>query len=403
MKVTDFDFHLPESLIAKRPATPRDNCRLLVLRRDGSLEHRRFFHLPEYLSKGDLLLLNNTKVFPAILTGKKQTGGRIEMLLIRETEPDVWEVLTRERYTGKIQLSEELSGEMYHGKTIRFKMNPPGCHPERDSGSKEMLKQVQHDTGLERHSGNKLTRCSSHQSLMEMFWKVGLMPLPPYIKRKPQEMDKEWYQTVYASREGSIAAPTAGLHFTRELLSALEEKGVLVRFLTLHVGIGTFKPIRVEDPEEHSMDAELFEIDGDLLRTISEVKGYGGKLVSVGTTTTRAIEGFFSGRFKDCNELSSELGVESSERKQMHPAPNSKLRTLNCRNGSFRGKTDIFIYPGYQFCAVDSLITNFHLPGSTPLMLTAALSGMRNLLDAYRCAVSMEYRFFSYGDAMLIL
>lgn len=368
MKTTDFDFQLPESLIAKRPATPRDNCRLLVLRRDGSLEHRRFFHLPEYLAKGDLLLLNNTKVFPAKLTGKKQTGGRLEMLLVRETEPGVWEVLTREKYTGKIQLSEEFSGEMFEGKSLKF-----------HTGAKNIL------------------------DFRKALWNLGSMPLPPYIKRKPQEMDKEWYQTVYASREGSIAAPTAGLHFTRELLSALEEKGVIVRFLTLHVGIGTFKPIRVENPEEHSMDAELFEIDGDLLKTISKVKEYGGRLVSVGTTTTRAIEGFFSGRFKDCNELSSELGVESSERKQMHPAPNSKLRTLNCCNGSFRGKTDIFIYPGYQFCAVDSLITNFHLPGSTPLMLTAAFSGIKNLLDAYLCAVSMEYRFFSYGDAMLIL
>lgn len=368
MKATDFDFHLPESLIAKRPATPRDSCRLLVLHRDGSLEHRRFFHLPEYLRKGDLLLLNDTKVFPARLTGRKQTGGRIEVLLVRETGPDIWEVLTRERYTGEIQIAEELSGEMFQGKSLKF------------------------------HSGTKHVR-----NFRKVLWTLGSMPLPPYIKRKPEEMDKEWYQTVYASREGSIAAPTAGLHFTGELLSALEEKGVLVRSLTLHVGTGTFKPIRVENPEEHRMDAEFFEIGSDLLETIREVKESGRRLVSVGTTTTRAIEGFLSGRFEDCNELSSELGVESSERKQMHPTPNSELRTLNSRNGSFRGKTDIFIYPGYQFRVVDSLITNFHLPGSTPLMLTSAFSGVRNLPNAYRSAVSMEYRFFSYGDAMLIL
>ena len=372
MKVTDFDFPLPESLIAKRPATPRDSCRLLVLHRDGSLEHRRFFHLPEYLQRGDLLLLNDTKVFPARLTGKKQTGGRIEVLLVRETGPDTWEVLTRERYTGKIRITEELSGEMFEGRSLKF------------------------------HSATERAR-----NFRKVLWDLGSMPLPPYIRREPEERDKEWYQTVYASREGSIAAPTAGLHFTGELLSAIEEKGVLVRSLTLHVGTGTFTPMRVENPEEHRMDAEFFEIGGALLETIRDVKGSGGRVVSVGTTTTRAVEGFLSGRHEDCNELRSKEGVESSKKEQMHPIPNPDSaqadRTLNSHNGSFIGKTDIFIYPGYQFKAVDSLLTNFHLPRSTPLMLTSAFSGMENLLDAYRSAVSMEYRFFSYGDAMLIL
>ncbi|MCL4476669.1 MAG: tRNA preQ1(34) S-adenosylmethionine ribosyltransferase-isomerase QueA [Nitrospirae bacterium] len=360
MKVTDFDFYLPESLIAKRPATPRDSCRLLVLHRDGSSEHRRFFHLPEYLRKGDLLLLNNTKVFPARLTGKKQTGGRIEVFLVRETEPGVWEVLTRERYTGEIQIAEELSGEMFQGRSLKF------------------------------HSG------AEHAwDFRKVLWNLGSMPLPPYIKRKPEEMDKEWYQTVYASREGSIAAPTAGLHFTSELLSTLKEKGVLVRSLTLHVGTGTFKLLRVENPEEHRMDAEFFEIGSDLLETIREVKESGRRLVSVGTTTTRAIEGFLSGRYRRIETKKRGNGDRGSV--LLPSVPASPRHTRIC------GSTDIFIYPGYQFKAVDSLITNFHLPGSTPLMLTSAFSGVRNLLDAYRSAVSMEYRFFSYGDAMLIL
>jgi S-adenosylmethionine:tRNA ribosyltransferase-isomerase len=351
MKVTDFAFHLPASLIASTPATPRDSCRLLVLHRDGSIEHRRFFHLPEYLSEGDLILLNDTKVFPARLTGKKKTGGKIEILFVRETGPDVWEVLTRERYTGEIQFADGLSGEMLQGKFLKL------CAPaERALDFRKVL------------------------------WDLGSMPLPPYIRRKPEERDKIWYQTVYASREGSIAAPTAGLHFTDELLSALGEKGVFVRSLTLHVGTGTFKPVRVENPEAHTMDAEFFEIQRDLLETIRNVKESGGRLVSVGTTTTRAIESVLSGRYESSNTAGSVSPL----------ATDHKARSLE-------GKTDVFIYPGYQFKAVDSLITNFHLPGSTPLMLTAAFSGMKNVLDAYRSAVTMEYRFFSYGDAMLIL
>jgi S-adenosylmethionine:tRNA ribosyltransferase-isomerase len=337
MKVTDFDFHLPGRLIADRPAVPRDSCRLLVLHRYGTVEHRRFSDLPEYLEEGDLLLLNNTKVFPARLTVTKQTGGKLEILFAKEREPDIWEVLSREKYTGRVFLSGRLLGEMSEGKAFRI-------GPASD--------------------------------FRKTLWKDGLMPLPPYIKRKPDEADRESYQTVYAEREGSIAAPTAGLHFTDTLLGKLEEMGVLVRFLTLHVGTGTFKPVRAENLEEHAMDEECFELDRDLLNMIGRVRKSGKRLIAVGTTTTRAVEGFFSGRYNDCGPTG---------------------------NGSITGRTDIFIYPGYRFRAVDSLITNFHLPGSTPLMLTTALSGRKELLEAYGKAVSMEYRFFSYGDAMLVL
>ncbi|HXX52932.1 MAG TPA: tRNA preQ1(34) S-adenosylmethionine ribosyltransferase-isomerase QueA [Thermodesulfovibrionales bacterium] len=352
MKVTEFDFSLPESLIASRPALPRDSCRLLILHRDGSVEHTTFSCLPEFLREGDLLLLNNTKVFPARLTGIKKTGGKIELLLVRELESRVWEVLAREKYTGSVFISEELSGELFQGKSLRISFHPPG----------------------------QVNNGSETSAFMNAIWRTGSMPLPPYIKRKPEEMDKEWYQTVYAEHVGSIAAPTAGLHLTGGLMERLEKKGVLIRFLTLHVGTGTFKPLRSKTVEEHSMEAEYFEISKSLLDTIGKVKDSGRRVIAVGTTVTRAIEGFVSGHWRP-------VGKEEGSSK----------------NGHIQGLSDIFIYPGYSFKVVDSLITNFHLPRSTPLMLTSALCGMKNLMNAYQSALSLGYRFFSYGDAMLVL
>lgn len=356
MKANDFYFRLPESSIAHRPAVPRDSSRLLVLHSDGSIEHRTFSHLPGYLNEGDLLLMNDTKVFPARLTGTKKTGGKIEILLIRETEQDSWEILSREKYSGTVYISEELSGEMFNGRSISFKtLNTSGNHRDRSD-------------------------------LMKTLWRVGLMPLPPYIKRKPDEMDKESYQTVYADKVGSIAAPTAGLHFTDDLIAGLEKKGILIRFLTLHVGIGTFRPVRVENLKDHIMDVEHFEMKKSLIETIKTVKRCGRRVIAVGTTTTRAVEGLFSGQWSENKREVKEGGTGGFD-----------------KNGYIRGATDIFIHPGYPFRVVDSLITNFHLPRSTPLMLTSAFGGMKNLMDAYKCAVSKGYRFFSYGDAMLIL
>ncbi|HXX82076.1 MAG TPA: tRNA preQ1(34) S-adenosylmethionine ribosyltransferase-isomerase QueA [Thermodesulfovibrionales bacterium] len=350
--MTDLDFTLPESLIASRPVLPRDTCRLLVLHRDGSMEHARFSHLPEFLRKGDLLLLNDTKVFPARLTGKKKTGGKIELLLVRELEPGLWEVLVREKYTGRVFISEGLSGELLQSGSLRIFVHP-----------QEPL-----------HYGKETP------DFMNTVWETGYMPLPPYIKRKPDKMDREWYQTVYAKCTGSIAAPTAGLHFTDELIAGLEKKGILIRFLTLHVGPGTFKPLRVKTVEEHSMDAEYFAIHNSLMDTIDKVKGSGRRVIAVGTTTTRAIEGFASDRWKPVGENGG-----------------------SSKNGYIQGLSDIFIYPGYSFKVVDSLITNFHLPRSTPLLLTSALCGAKNLINAYQSALSIGYRFFSYGDAMLVL
>ncbi len=348
MKVTDFDYYLPDALIARAPVLPRDSCRLLVLNRNGEIAHRKFFELPSYLSEGDLLLLNNTKVFPARLFAMKKTGGKVEMLLIREINPYIWEILSKEKYSGPVSISDTLSGDMEKGRILRLKSN----------GASDAKEEI---------------------------WKTGQMPLPHYIKRKPGSDDREWYQTVYAEKSGSIAAPTAGLHFTEGLLTTLEEKGVLIRFLTLHVGTATFKTVKVEDVETHSMGREHFEIQAKVIETIRKVKAAGKRVITVGTTTTRAIEGYICGQWSAANEEDCPL------------LPVSKSHSV------IRGTTDIFIYPGYQFRAADSLITNFHFPRSTPLMLTAAHCGIRNLMDAYRTAVQHGYRFFSYGDAMLIL
>jgi S-adenosylmethionine:tRNA ribosyltransferase-isomerase len=335
MKTADFDFPLPQHLIAARPLTERSGSRLLVLHRDGTTEHKHFTDLPAYLAAGDMLIMNNTKVFPARLSAFKPDGKMLEILLVRQTGNTTWEVLSRGNYTGRLNISDELQIELHEGKNARLV-----CQGD----------------------------------LMEAIWKYGAMPLPPYIKRKPDVSDKETYQTVYARNDGSIAAPTAGLHFTEPLLEAIRAKGTRVRELTLHVGIGTFKPVRAKYVEDHRMDAEQFEMDKQLLSDIKETKASGKRIVTVGTTTTRALEGFASGR---C--------------------------VLSPLNGRLSGMTDMFIYPGYSFKVIDSLVTNFHLPGSTPLMLTSALCGREKLMQSYADAVARGYRFLSYGDAMLIL
>jgi S-adenosylmethionine:tRNA ribosyltransferase-isomerase len=340
MKASDLDFPLSESLIADRPVEPRDHCRLLVLHKDGMIEDRYFFDLPDYMERGDILLLNDTRVFPARLTAKKKTGGKVELLLVREIGPLTWEILCRDNYTGSLILSDGSPVHLREGKIAVFE-----------------------------YDGD----------IIEHLWKIGEMPLPPYIKRRPSERDKEWYQTVFAEKTGSIAAPTAGIHFTPDLIERIRTKGVSVMFITLHVGVGTFRPVRSDNVEDHRMEPEYFEIRKEVLKAIEEAKTSGKKVFSVGTTTTRAVEGLY-------NKIAS-----------------VKSNGLSRENGSFRGSTDIFIYPGYRFNVIDALITNFHLPRSTPLFLAAAFVGREKLIDAYRHAISMEYRFFSYGDAMLIV
>lgn len=335
MKTTDYDFHLPPDLIAVRPLEKRDSSRLLVLHREGGMEHRTFSDLPSLLDPGDMLIVNNSKVFPARLEGRKPTGGRLEMLLVSERSPGIWNILCRERYTGPLRISEKLEIRLEEGTTAIF--------------------------------GNQA-------GLKEIIRREGRMPLPPYIKRQPDEHDRERYQTVYAEVEGSIAAPTAGLHFTRSLMEALQSASVAIRCITLHVGTGTFRPVRTAELGDHKMDREFFEISPELILDIKKVRERGNRVVAVGTTTTRALEGYMSGQAE----------IASS-------------------NGTISGSTDIFIHGGYRPVVVDSLITNFHLPRSTPLMLAAVFAGRERLLAAYSTAVSVGYRFFSYGDAMLVL
>lgn len=335
MKTADYDFHLTQELIASRPVEERDASRLLVLHRDGGMEHRTFRDLPSLLDPGDMLVINNSKVFPARLQGRKKTGGRLEILLVNERSPGLWNILCRDRYTGPVRVSDDLEFYVEDGKTALFEDN----------------------TGMR-----------------ELIIREGLMPLPPYIKRQPDEQDMERYQTVYAEKEGSIAAPTAGLHFTRPLMEALSAASVAIRSVTLHVGIGTFRPVKAAELKDHVMDREYFEMSPELISDIKRVKKRGNRVVAVGTTTTRALEGYMSGH--------------------------SDIITSN---GAIVGTTDIFIYEGYRPRVVDSLITNFHLPRSTPLMLAAVFAGRERLLATYSEAVSMGYRFFSYGDAMLVL
>lgn len=345
MKITDLEYTLPAELIAQQPLKERDQARLLVLHKHtGVIEHRKFFEIGEYLNSGDIVIINNTKVIPARLICRKPTGGKIEILLIKEKHTEgnnnVWEIMTKGSYEGKVFIDdvEVFIRKNSNGKEIVF--------ANMDS-----------------------------VSVKKIIFDKGLMPLPPYIKRKPKQEDREDYQTVYAKQNGSIAAPTAGLHFTEKLLKKIVQKGVLLKEITLHVGTGTFKMIKDTNLARHKMDAEHFEIGKGLLYEIDKAKRAGNRVFSVGTTTTRALEGYASGSF---------------------------MKTVS-DNERIVGMTDIFIYPGYEFKIIDALITNFHLPKSTPLALVYAFCDADKVKKAYEEAIKRKYRFFSYGDAMLII
>jgi len=366
MRTADFDFDLPQELIASRPSEKRDYSQLLILHRDGSIEHKRFFDILDYLEEGDMILMNNTKVFPARIIGKKTGGSIVDILLVRETaDKSIWEILCKGHCDGPVTVFDGINAEI---KTR--------CSGNQN-GKKRYLRFPENAVVI----------------LNDLLWKYGYMPLPPYIKRMPEDADKERYQTVYAEKQGSIAAPTAGLHFTDDLIRKIQNKGVFVRFLTLHVGTGTFKPVRTESLEDHNMDSEYFEMDQSIIQELQQVKKSGRKVVAVGTTTTRTLEGIASRKCMIYNELNT-----SSD-----PLLKNVLPGTGGRMPVIKGATDIFICPGYSFKAVDCLVTNFHLPRSTPLMLVSALSDFGKIANAYKEAIAKDYRFFSYGDAMLIL
>lgn len=341
MKRTEFGYDLPQELIAQTPAEPRDAARMLVLdRQSGHYEDRVFRELDEYLRPGDLLVLNDTKVLPARIYGVKEgTGAHVEFLLLTPKGNDVWEVLA--------------------GPGKRAK---PGSRFIFGDGlmQAEILDVVE--------GGNRLAKLSYDGNFYNVLEKIGEMPLPPYITQKLE--DQSQYQTIYARENGSAAAPTAGLHFTDELFERLAQKGVSKAFVTLHVGLGTFRPVKEENIEDHLMHSEHYYMPADTARMINETKANGGRVIAVGTTSCRTLE---------------------------------SVATFNGKIEEAEGWTDIFIYPGYEFKCMDGLITNFHLPESTLIMLVSAFCGYDNTMAAYRHAVEERYRFFSFGDAMLIL
>lgn len=339
MKKSDFNFYLPEKLIAQTPIEHRDTSKLLVLNKEnGHIEHKHFYNIIDYLSPGDCLVMNDSRVIPARLFGKRKTGGIVEVLLLKNLGNDRWETLTKpgrktrrgeEIFFGESNLRAVVVDEIEDGKRI-LEFTYSGC-------------------------------------FLEVLDELGQMPLPPYIHERLENPER--YQTVYSKTSGSAAAPTAGLHFTNELLEKIQHKGISTAFVTLHVGLGTFRPVKSESIEDHIMHSEYYEISECAQQKIINARKNGNRIIAVGTTSCRTLESAFN----ENGEI-----VKTS------------------------GETNIFIYPGYKFKAVDALITNFHLPESTLIMLVSALAGRENVLNAYKVAVEEEYRFFSFGDAMLI-
>ena len=340
MKTDDFDYELPEELIAQTPLEKRDSSRLLILdKKTGDVEHKHFSDIIDYLEKDDILVLNNTKVLPARLIGEKEeTKAVIEILLLKNIKDDIWECLVKPARRIKVGTIVSFGDGLLKAKCIK----------ELDEGIRHF--ELIYD-GI----------------LYEILDKLGTMPLPPYIHEKLADQSR--YQTVYAKEIGSAAAPTAGLHFTEELLKKIKDNGITICYVTLHVGLGTFRPVNVENVNEHKMHSEYYEMSRDVAKILNDAKKNNKRIISVGTTSTRVLETVVSkyNEFRECS-----------------------------------GFTDIFIYPGYKFKAINALITNFHLPKSTLVMLVSALAGKDNILNAYKIAVKEKYRFFSFGDAMFI-
>lgn len=339
MKKSDFYFDLPEELIAQTPLQQRDQSRLMLLDKEsGAISHRRFYELPELLREGDCLIMNDSRVLPARLLGTRLSGGSVELVLLRDLGDGRWECLSRPGRKTK------------PGTQLQF-------------GGGELTAEVE----AVAEGGNRIVKFHYEGIFLEVLERLGKMPLPPYIKEELQ--DAERYQTVYSREIGSAAAPTAGLHFTEKLLDSIRAKGIKTGFVTLHVGLGTFRPVKEEEIEDHDMHSEFCMIPEETAQLINETKARGGRVIAVGTTSCRTLESF-----------ATEDGYMKAS----------------------SGWTNIFIYPGYRFKCIDALITNFHLPESTLIMLVSALAGRENVLHAYHIAVEEKYRFFSFGDAMLI-
>ena len=378
MEVKDFYYDLPEELIAQDPLEKRDESRFMVIHRDtGEIEHRKFHDIIEYLNPGDCLVINDTKVIPARLLGEKEeTGAAIEVLLLKDASERYAELAKSEKNTRIWECLVKPGKKMKPGARAVF---------GKDEATGEALLSAEVIDTVE--EGNRIIRFEYDGIWEEVLDKLGEMPLPPYITHKLQ--DKTRYQTVYAKNEGSAAAPTAGLHFTSELLKEIEDKGIKIARLTLHVGLGTFRPVKVEKIEDHHMHTEYYELTQEAADIINETRAKGGRVISVGTTSTRTLEtiGTLQGLHKNESAVTSDVKSDSFLQ-EIKPAS---------------GWTNIFIYPGYEFKVVDSLITNFHLPESTLIMLVSAFYNRDDVMAAYEEAVKERYRFFSFGDAMMLL
>ncbi len=341
MNTSDFYYELPDELIAQTPIEPRDSSRLLVLgRNSGEIEHKHFYDIIDYLNEGDCLVVNDSRVIPARIYGvKAETGARVEFLLLKQVSGNKWETLCKPGKKAKEGTKFTFGDGIMTAEVVEVK-----------------------------EDGNRIVDFKCDENFFSALDKIGQMPLPPYITEKLE--DQERYQTVYSNELGSAAAPTAGLHFTNELMDKIRAKGVKIAYVTLHVGLGTFRPVKVEDVTKHKMHSEHYEVHEETARIINETKDSGKRVISVGTTSCRTLESVATqyGEIKACD-----------------------------------GWTDIFIYPGYEFKVLDGLITNFHLPESTLIMLVSAFAGYDNIMNAYKVAVSEKYRFFSFGDAMAIL
>lgn len=339
MKTSDFNFDLPEELIAQHPSEKRDESRLMTLNKNnGEISDRHFYDIVELINENDCLILNDSRVLPARIFGKRDTGANVEFLLLKNRGDDIWETLCKPGKKAKTGSVFTFGDGLIIGEIIDVTQD-----------------------------GNRLIKFSYNGVFLNLLEKIGQMPLPPYIKETLN--DNERYQTVYSKESGSAAAPTAGLHFTEELLKKLKEKGIKIAFVTLHVGLGTFRPVSAENIYEHKMHSEHYYMPAETAKLINETKAKGGRVIGVGTTSCRTVESVYR----------------------------NKCVPVECS-----GDTDIFIYPGYEFKGIDALITNFHLPQSTLIMLISALAGRENVLKAYKEAVEKKYRFFSFGDAMFI-
>lgn len=375
MKISDYDYNLPEALIAQTPAEPRDSSRLLVLHRDtGALEHRHFRDLGDYLHPGDLLVANNSKVLPVRLYGKKaDSGGAVEVLLLKKRDSVTWEALVRPGRSlnpGVRLLFAGSPARQPSDSDFRHRVRPPheGAHAYAEVVSR-----------VEDGSGVRLLRFD--REIEPLLDELGMMPLPPYIHAPLQ--DRQRYQTVYAREPGSAAAPTAGLHFTPGLLGALQEQGVGFTSVTLHVGLDTFRPVTEENVEEHPMHSEWYEINEEAAAAINQARARAGRVVAVGTTSVRVLES------AALAQAAATASIDSS----------TAERELQAASGSTR----LFIYPGFQYRLTDAIITNFHLPRSTLLLMIAAFVGRERIMAAYEEAVRLGYQFYSFGDAMLLL